>query len=99
MEQQWLGRALLGTAQARARQKGVETDAVVLSGPVLETIEGFLCEIDASALIIGEPKTSSALAAFRPGKVHHFAERVRQDTGVDVIVVTPEEGSPERNTV
>ena len=91
MEQQWLGQALLGTAQARAQKEAVGTNAVVLIGPVLETIEGFLRQVDASALIIGEPKTSSALAAFHPGKVHHFAERVRQNTGVDVLVVSPEE--------
>jgi nucleotide-binding universal stress UspA family protein len=89
-EQQWLGRTLLGIAQARAQKEGVNASAVVLSGPVLETIETYLRQVNASALIIGEPKKRSALATFRPGRVHHFAEQVRQDTGVHVIVVTPE---------
>jgi nucleotide-binding universal stress UspA family protein len=91
-EQQWLGRALLGIAQARAEKEGVEADAQVCSGPILETIEGFLRQVDAAALVIGEPKMDSALAAFDRGRVHVFAERVRQDTGVDVIVVTPQSG-------
>jgi nucleotide-binding universal stress UspA family protein len=91
-EQQWLGRALLGIALARAEKAGVKADAEVRNGPVLETIEAFLRQVDAAALVIGEPKMNSALAAFDRGRVHVFAERVRQDTGVDVIVVTPESG-------
>jgi nucleotide-binding universal stress UspA family protein len=89
-EQQWLGRALLGIAQARAQKEGVEAGAEVRSGPVLETIEGFLQQVDAAALVIGEPKIDSALAAFQRGRVLDFAECVRRDTGVEVIVVTPE---------
>lgn len=90
-EQQWLSRALLGTAQARAQKEGVDAGAEVRSGPVLETIKAFLREVKASTLVIGESRMNSALAAFRLGKVHHFAERVKEDAGVDVIVVTPEE--------
>jgi len=90
-EQHWLGRALLGIAQARAQKEGVDASAVVLSGPVLETIETYLRQVNASTLVIGEPKIDSALSAFRPGRVFHFADRVRQDTGVDVLVVSPEE--------
>ena len=33
-EQQWLGRALVSVAQARAREQGVEAGAVVASGVV-----------------------------------------------------------------
>ncbi len=43
-EQQWLGRALVSVAQARAKEQSVEASAMVLSGPILESIEGFLCE-------------------------------------------------------
>lgn len=89
-EQQWLGRALLGIAQARAQKEGVDAGTEVCSGPVLETIEEFLRNVDADALVIGEPKRHSALTAFQPGKVHQFAERIRHDTGVEVVVVTPE---------
>lgn len=88
-EQQWLGRALTGVALARARIQGVEAATVVRSGPVLEGIEAFLCEVDASALVIGEPKIDSALAAFRPGEVRACARQVKEDTGVEVVVVSP----------
>jgi len=89
-EQRWLGRALLGIALARAEREGVKAGAEVRSGPILETIEDFLRQVEAAALVIGEPKMDSALAAFDRGRVHVFAERVRQDTGVDVIGITPE---------
>ncbi len=90
-EQQWLGRALLGIAQARAQAQNLAAEAVVRSGPVLETIEEYLRQVDAAALVIGEPKTDSPLAAFASNRVYEFAERIQQDTGVEVIVVTPDE--------
>jgi nucleotide-binding universal stress UspA family protein len=90
-EQQWLGRALLGTAQARARREGVDAGAVVLSGPVLESIEDFACESGASTLVIGEARIDSPLSAFRHGMVHSCARHVERNTGVDVVVVTPPE--------
>jgi nucleotide-binding universal stress UspA family protein len=88
-EQQWLGRALLGIAQARARAQGLDAESAIRSGPVLETIEDYLCQVGAAMLVIGEPKTDSSLAAFASNRVHQFAECIRQDTGVEVIVVTP----------
>jgi nucleotide-binding universal stress UspA family protein len=90
-EQQWLGRALMGVAQARAREQGLEAGAVVRSGPVLEGIEEFLCESSASTLVIGEAKIDSALSAFRHGTVQSCARHVEQNTSVEVVVVTPAE--------
>ena len=90
-EQQWLGRALVSVAQARAREQGVEAGAVVRSGVVLDSIEDYLCEAGASTLVIGEPKIDSALSAFRPGMIQSCAQHVAQNTGVEVVVVTPAE--------
>jgi nucleotide-binding universal stress UspA family protein len=90
-EQQWLGRALMSVAQARAREQGVQAGVVVLGGPVLESIEEFLCESGASTLVIGEAKIDSGLSAFRPGMVQSCARHVEQNTTVEVVVVTPEE--------
>jgi hypothetical protein len=90
-EQQWLGRELVSVAQARAREQSVEAGAVVLSGPVLESIEEFLCESGASTLVIGKAKINSALSTFRHGMVQSCATHVEQNTSVDMIVVTPAE--------
>jgi nucleotide-binding universal stress UspA family protein len=89
-EQQWLGRALVSVAQARAREQGVVAGGVVRSGVVLDSIEAFLCESGASTLVIGEPKTDSALSTFRPGAVQSCARHVEENTHVEVVVVTPE---------
>jgi nucleotide-binding universal stress UspA family protein len=90
-EQQWLGRSLVSVAQARAQEQDVEAGAVVLSGVILDSIEEFLCESGASTLVIGEAKIDSALSAFRHGMVQSCARHVEQNTGVEVVVVTPVE--------
>ena len=90
-EQQWLGRSLVSVAQARAQEQGVEADAVVLSGAVLDRIEDFLCESGASTLVIGKAKIDSALSTFRHGMVQSCARHVAQNTSVEVVVVTPAE--------
>jgi nucleotide-binding universal stress UspA family protein len=90
-EQKWLGRALMGVAQARAREQDVEADAVVLSGVVLDSIEDFLCESGASTLVIGESRIDSALSVFRHGTVQSCATHIKQNTSVEVVVVSPAE--------
>jgi nucleotide-binding universal stress UspA family protein len=90
-EQQWLGRALMSVAQARAKEQGVEAGVMVLSGVVLDSIEEFLCQSGASTLVIGEAKIDSALSAFRHGMIQSCARHVEQNTGVKVVVVTPAE--------
>jgi nucleotide-binding universal stress UspA family protein len=90
-EQKWLGRAMLGIAQARAREQGLDTQAVVQCGPVLESIEGYLRQVQAGTLVIGTSKTTAPAIAFHRSQVHDFARKVHQDTGVEVIVVVPDE--------
>jgi nucleotide-binding universal stress UspA family protein len=90
-EQQWLGRALMSVAQARAREQGVEAGAVVLSGTVLDCIEEYLCESGASMLVIGEAKIDSSLSTFRHGMVRSCARHVEHNTSVEVVVVSPKE--------
>lgn len=90
-ERRWLGRAVLGIARSRARNQGLHAEAVVLYGPVLETIVSYLRRVEAATLVLGRPKVDSALTAFRPDNVRSFAEQVSKDTGVEVVVVTPED--------
>ena len=90
-EQQWLSRALMSAAQARAREQGVDAGVEVLSGAVLESIEDYLCESGASTLVIGEPKVDSPLSAFRVDMIQSCAEHVEQNTGVQVVVVAPDD--------
>jgi nucleotide-binding universal stress UspA family protein len=90
-EQRWLGRALLGIARARAKKAGVHAGTEVRFGPVLQTIEAYLRQVGASALVIGAPRVDSTLAMFKPSRMEGFAAQVERDTGVEVILVTPHE--------
>jgi hypothetical protein len=90
-EQQWLNRALMSIAQARARERGVHAQFEVLSGKILDVIEEYLCASGASTLVIGEPKVDSPLSAFQVDRVQSCAEHVEQNTGVRVVLVTPED--------
>lgn len=92
-EQRWLGRALLGIARARAKKRGVDADAEVRCGPVMHTIETYLRQVEASALVIGAPREDSALGTFHPNGVRDFAEQVIKRTDVEVIVVSLEESN------
>jgi len=87
-ELQRLGRALLSIAQARAREQGVATRTVVLSGPVWQNIEEYVRQVGADTLVIGAPRVGSAPRAFGSGDVQRLAETIQETAGVDVVVVT-----------
>jgi nucleotide-binding universal stress UspA family protein len=89
-EQQWLGRILMNVAQSRARKQGVDAYAVVRSGPVVESIEKFVLESCASMLVIGKPKVDSDLGTFKLDNVQSCADQMVDDTGIEVVVVTPD---------
>ncbi|MBN1179007.1 MAG: universal stress protein [Anaerolineae bacterium] len=83
-----LGRSMLYIAQARARKQGIEATAIVECGPVWDKIEGFLKDKNAQTLVIGAPEEDVMLQAFGAEKIHKFVERIEENTGVDVVVVT-----------
>ena len=83
-----LGRSLLNIAETRAQEQGVSARTVCISGPVWESIEGFLQEINASACVVGSPRSNVTHQAFVSGDVAEFAKSLRQTMGIEVIVVT-----------
>lgn len=82
-----LGNQLLCIAQSRARERKVDADIVVRQGPMRQTIEDYLREVDASVLILGTPHTHLGMQAFAPGELPRFAEEIRAANGVEVFVV------------
>ena len=87
-EMAWLGRALLGIAKGRARQQGLTAQAVVIHGPLQQSIADYLRQVGASTLVIGTPRTSAASQTFTLEGIQRFAQSVRQETGVEVVIVT-----------
>lgn len=82
-----LGRSLLNVAEARAQDQGVLAKTVCISGPVLESIEGYLHQVGAGTLVIGCPRSGARHQAFGSGDVADFAERLQQTTSAEVILV------------
>jgi len=82
-----LGRSLLYIARERAREQGLEAQTVVRDGPVGESIEAYVQEVNASALIIGTPQAASTYRAFSDQTLDDFASAVEKATGVPVIIV------------
>jgi nucleotide-binding universal stress UspA family protein len=83
-----LGRSLLSIAETRAQEQGVSARTICISGPVWESIEGFLQETNASAFVIGSSRSNMTDQAFGSGNSDEFAESLRQAVGIEVIVVT-----------
>jgi nucleotide-binding universal stress UspA family protein len=90
-EQAWLGRAEMNVAQQRAHKRGVAAEGVVRSGPVMQGIQDFIRESCASTLVIGQPRLDSPLGTFQVDNVQSCAEQMAKGTGVEVVVVAPEE--------
>jgi nucleotide-binding universal stress UspA family protein len=83
-----LGRALLRVAQERARKQGLTAQAVVIHGPVQQSIQDYLQQVEADTLVLGAPRVGAAPQVFTAEGIEDFAEAVRQETEVEVIVVT-----------
>jgi nucleotide-binding universal stress UspA family protein len=82
-----LGRSLLRLAQHRARERDLRPEVIIREGPIRETIEAFLQEVQASTLIIGAPRSEEEPATFEPDQLSAFAKEIEQATGATVIVV------------
>jgi len=74
-------------AQERARELGVAARAVVRHGATRKTIEDYVRQAHASALVIGAPRTPSTSPTFTHQALDDFVTELRQTTGVSVVVV------------
>jgi hypothetical protein len=83
-----LGRSLLNIAETCAQEQGVPARTVCVSGPVWQSIEGFLQEVSASILVIASSRSSAECQAFGSGDVVEFAETLRQMASAEVVMVT-----------
>jgi nucleotide-binding universal stress UspA family protein len=82
-----LGNQLLCIARSRANDHKVEAEVTVRNGPARKTIQDFVREVDASALVLGVAHTDLGARSFSMGKVSQIAQDIRTATGVEVLVV------------
>ena len=88
----WLGKALLVVAEKRARDAGLKADTVILLGNVQDEICRYLTENRASILLLGAPRGTTAELAGEDA-VKQFADRIYENSGVEVQIVRPEDES------
>lgn len=85
----WMGKALLRTAQQRAYVAGLDAEIVIREGRVQDKICDFIAERQASLLLLGAPRGSTA-NVFGDDLVERFAENIQQTSGISVEIVRPE---------
>lgn len=85
----WLGKALLHVAKNRAEDAGLTAETIILVGDVQDEICRYLTEHQASVLLLGAPKGTEAELQ-GDDAVKRFAERITEQTGVNVEIVRPE---------
>ena len=83
-----LGGSLLYIAQARAEKEGVPAETVVQCGSVWDDIPAFLEEVEAEELIIGVPQEDAPVEVFGEESVPGFVEKLREETDVEIVIVT-----------
>ena len=82
-----LGNQLLCIARSRAREHKVDAGVVVRYGAVRQTIENFLREVNASALVLDVPHTDMGARVFPSCKASQFAQEIHSTIGVEVFIV------------
>lgn len=82
-----LGRALLRVAQSRAKEQGLDTQTVVLEGQVRDKIKHAVQKYLASTLVIGSPLSNAAHQTFTKESIKSFADIIREELKIEVIVV------------
>jgi nucleotide-binding universal stress UspA family protein len=83
-----LGGSLLYIAKARAEKQGVPAETVVQCGSVWEDLQTYLEDANVETLVIGVPQDDPPREAFGSESVRGFIERLREETDIEIVVVT-----------
>ena len=83
-----LGKSLIHIAQTRAREQGVDAEAVVQCGSVCQKIEDFLEEVNAEALVIGSPQEDVPIRPFGTDEMNDLISSLKEKEDIEVIVVS-----------
>jgi nucleotide-binding universal stress UspA family protein len=86
-EMRHLGEFLLGIAQERAQNEGVEAGAVLREGHVRTEIMAAAVEEGATLVVLGQAQEHDETSHFEPERLFKLAEQIEADTGIEVRVV------------
>ena len=85
----WMGKTLLRIAQRRAGAADLDAQLVIREGNVREEISRFLRESEATMLLLGAPRGTTA-NVFGDDAIERFATSIQEESAVDVRIVYPE---------
>ena len=85
-QMQQMGEFILLTAQATAKEKGIDAQGIVRHGNVIEEISALCHELKADYLVIGRPKFHLEDNLFTETLQTEFIERIEEQTGAKVIL-------------
>lgn len=92
-EMEQMGEFILLAAQGRAANQGVTAEGLVRHGTVGEEIIGLCQELSADYLVLGRPQLEEEEAnVFTHARLRSFMERVKEQSGAEVILLEEEEG-------
>lgn len=86
-EMEYMGESFLCIAFERARTRGIKAERIVLHGPVAATLEKFLIDAHASALVIGSPDHDAGHGTFSREQFDKFVEHVWTALHIEVVIV------------
>ncbi|HFC12074.1 MAG TPA: universal stress protein [Anaerolineae bacterium] len=86
----WIGQSLLQLARNRGRALGVSAETVILEGNFTQQLIAFLRETKPISMVLGAPR-GTTLNIFGDDQIEKFAIEIEGETGVDVLLVRPEE--------
>lgn len=79
-----MGEFLLAMAQERAREKGLEVQAVCRGGKTREEIKKAVEELGVDTVVLGLPAEGGV---FREESIRAFAQEIEEETGAEVLLV------------
>ena len=86
----WMTEVLARLAMQQAQQQGVDARLVIRKGDVRSEIGRYLRESEASLLLLGAPRGTTA-NVFGDDAVEQFADFIQKSTGVPVEIARPED--------
>jgi nucleotide-binding universal stress UspA family protein len=86
-EMTWLGNMTLSLIKKETWSKGVQAETEIRYGSVFNEACAFLREVNACRLLLGSPHQLVGDYNARLEKVHNFARRINQETGITVDVI------------
>ncbi|MEM7332635.1 MAG: universal stress protein [Chloroflexota bacterium] len=89
LELNWMGETMLRLAQRRADDEDVLSEVRVRQGEVKEEISRFLQESNATLLLLGAPRGTTA-NVFGDDAVERFAIHVQEKAKIPVEIIRPE---------